>query len=224
MSGMICVLTGDIVRSTELGDRKLDELMKALAKESDRIRKWTQPASPRLERFRGDGWQLVLTDPTYALRAGLLLRATVKKVDQDADTRIAFGIGFGTLGSALAESSGDAFEKSGVQLEKIKGQDRWAVDGDFESGHLLPLVRALFTVCEGLTSGWTSKQADIFGRMGVPEKPKYGEVAKKLGVSPQTVQEHFARAGGRSLLRAIHGFEVAVGGISPNDLLSHKSG
>lgn len=211
MPGMICVLTGDIVRSSDLGNGKLDELMQELDRGAETIRRWIEPASPRLERFRGDGWQLALTNPAQALRAGLLLRAIVKTFDQDADTRIGFGIGFGTLGAALAESRGSAFEMSGMQLEKIRGPDRWAIDGEFEQGRALPLVRALFSACEGLSSGWTSKQADIFARMAGPEKPKYAEVAETLGVSAQTVQEHFAKAGGRSLLRAIKGFEQALG-------------
>lgn len=211
MTKMICVLTGDIVRSTRLETGRLDELMTDLAEGAEQIRRWTDPASPPLERFRGDGWQLALTDPAHALRAGLVLRATVRKFDQEADTRIAFGFGTGRFGSTLADSAGPAFERSGARLEEIKSRDRWAIDGEFDSERVLPLVRGLFAACEGLSSEWTSKQAEIFGRMAAPEKPKYAGVANALDVSPQTVQEHFAKAGGRSLLRAIHGMERAFG-------------
>lgn len=215
MNGIICVLTGDIVRSTRMESGKLDELMGSLSEGADKIRHWTQPTSPPLERFRGDGWQLALIEPMHALRAGLLLRSMVKKFDQDADTRIAFGIGFGALGAALAKSQGSAFELSGMRLEEIKGPDRWAIDGDFNPERLVSLIKGLFAACEGLSSGWTSKQAEVFGLVAAPEEPKYAEVAELIGVRPQTVQDHFAKAGGRALLRAIHGFEEALGKKQP---------
>jgi hypothetical protein len=211
MTGMICVLTGDIVGSTQLGRGKLDQLMTGLAEGANEIRHWTKPAALPLERFRGDGWQFALIDAAYALRAGLVLRAIVKKLNQEADTKIAFGIGKGEFGSTLADSGGYAFEVSGMRLEEFKSQDRWIVDGEFDSEQVLPLVRGLFAACEGLSSGWTSKQAEVFVRLATPEKPKYAQVAEALQVSAQTVQEHFARSGGRSLLQAIHRFEDAFG-------------
>jgi len=216
MTGLICVLTGDLVRSTRMPAGKLQDLMVALSEEADRIRHWSSSASPPMERYRGDGWQLALTDPAHALRAGMLLRASIKRVDQQADTRLAFGLGRGTIATSLAESRGSAFERSGQQLERIKGADRWAVAGDPEELPTLPLLQALFAACEALCSGWTSKQADVFSRVADSErqtrkKPTYEELATTLGVTQQTVQEHFAKAHGRALLRSIRGFEQALG-------------
>lgn len=216
MTGMICVLTGDLVHSTRMPADHLQALMAALAEEADHVRRWTSPASPRMERYRGDGWQLALTEPAHALRAGLLLRASLKRVDQDVDTRIAFGLGEGVVETKLAESRGRAFERSGRQLERIKGADRWAVVGDPGDLPFLPLLHALFAACEALCSDWTSKQADVFARIAHRErdkhkKPTYDELAKELGVTRQTVQEHFAKSNGRALLRSIQGFEQALG-------------
>ena len=171
MTGIICVLTGDIVGSTRMASGKLDQLMTGLAEGANEIRHWTKPAALPLERFRGDGWQFALTDAGHALRAGLMLRAIVKKFDQEADTRIAFGIGNGKFGSTLANSGGSAFEISGMQLEKIKSQDRWVIDGEFDSEQVLPLVRGLFAACEALSNGWTRKQAEVFVKLATPDKP-----------------------------------------------------
>lgn len=113
VSGLICVLTGDLVHSTRMPSGHLGNLMAALADEADRIRHWTSPASLRMERYRGDGWQLALMNPTHALRASLLLRTSIKRLDQEADTRIAFGFGEGVIETSLAESRGSAFERSG---------------------------------------------------------------------------------------------------------------
>jgi hypothetical protein len=213
---MICVLTGDLVQSTRMPAGHLENLMAALAKEADNIRRWTSPASPRMERYRGDGWQLALLEPADALRASLLLRASIKRVDQEADTRIAFGFGEGVVEASLAESRGSAFERSGKQLERIKGADRWAVAGASGDLPFFPLIQALFAACEALCRDWTSKQAEVFARVADSErenhkKPTYSELATALGVTRQTAQEHFAKSNGRALLRSIQGFEQALG-------------
>lgn len=203
----ICVLTGDIVRSSRLSRRELEALMRALAEGADMVRHWTSPASPPLERFRGDGWQLALNEPHWALRAGLILRATVRMVSRSADTRIGFGIGSGEFASDLAASSGSAFELSGEQLEQLSGPGRWSFAADGMPSARLDLTAALFTACEGWSSGWTSKQAEAVALLIRPEEPAIVDVAERLGVRAQTVQDHFAKAGGKALLQVLHQYE-----------------
>jgi hypothetical protein len=67
---------------------------------------------------------------------------------------------------------------------------------------------------------WLDKQAGRrFFRVADSErtthkKPTYDGLATTLGVTRQAVQEHFAKANGRALLRSIQGFEQALGRIS----------
>lgn len=206
----ICVLTGDIVRSSRLDRGELEALMDALAEGAERVRHWTSPASPPIERFRGDGWQLALREPHWALRAGLIMRATVRMASREADTRIGFGIGSGEFASSLAASGGSAFELSGERLERLTGPERWSFGADEKPSPQLDLAAALFTACEGWSRGWTSKQAQAVDLLVRPEEPAIVDVAERLGVRAQTVQDHFSKAGGKALLHVLHLYENAT--------------
>lgn len=211
MTGIFSVLTGDIVRSGDLGRARLTAVMRALESAGAEIARWSDPAGPAPERFRGDGWQLALVEPHLALRACLVLRAAIRKLDRDADTRIGIGFGSAEFGKRLASSRGTAFEFSGDQLERLSGPDRWSADGDLKPAPLRELTRGLFAACEGLSAGWTVRQAEVCYRLVAPDEPKMVDVAAALDVRPQTVQDHFARAGGRALMHAVHAFERAFG-------------
>jgi hypothetical protein len=207
MTERLCVLTGDIVQSTRLEKHEFESLMRALVEAADSVRRWTSPPSPQLERFRGDGWQLALTDPRLALRATLVLRAALRMTDPGVDTRIGIGVGSAELASSLATSSGAAFEYSGMQLEKIKRPDRWSFQSEYAGAPLLDLARALFTACEGWSRRWTAKQAETVFHLLQPDEPEMASVARKLDVRPQTVQKHFAKAGGRALMQVVYLYE-----------------
>lgn len=203
----ICVLTGDIVRSSRLDEARLNQLMDSLESCSKKVIGWTRTPSPPMERYRGDGWQLALTDPMLALRAGLLLRASLRCLDRVADSRISFGIGPGKVGRSLAASSGPAFERSGTLLEAMRGPDRWAFDNLELDPPVQRLMSGLFIACEAVSSHWTRRQAEVFSLMATPDEPTHAEVASRLGVRAQTVQDHFAKAGGRALSQILDIYE-----------------
>lgn len=46
-------------------------------------------------------------------------------------------------------------------------------------------------------------------RLAGPKAPLMTDVAEVLSVQPQTIQTHFARAGGHALLEAVAAFESA---------------
>lgn len=207
MTKRICVLTGDIVRSTRLEKHELESLMHSLLEAADSIRRWTSPPSPQLERFRGDGWQLALTEPRLALRAALVLRAALRMSDPGVDSRIGIGVGSAELATSLATSSGAAFEYSGTQLEKIRGPDRWAFQSEDATAPLFDLTKALFTACEGWSRRWTAKQAETVFHLLQPDEPEMAAVARQLEVRPQTIQKHFAKAGGKALIQVVHHYE-----------------
>jgi len=210
MTREICVLTGDIVRSSSLSNALLEALIKSLQRISDDIRSWSAVPSPPLERFRGDGWQLALTEPSRALRAGLLVRAAIKSCHAQADSRIGFGVGAGAIKQSLATSSGPAFELSGELLDELNGPDRWAYGHRTDNSTPPSLASALFVACEAVSSTWTSRQAEVFSQMIQPERTTLHAVADRLDISPQAVQTHFSKAGGRALSHAVKAFERAM--------------
>lgn len=209
MSGACyAVLTGDIVASSRLPGEALAAIMTALAQLPARVTGWPGEAGVRYERFRGDGWQLLLAQPGHALRASLFARAALRAACGDGETRISVGLGAAELGASLAQSAGPAFERSGRGLESLGVHQLWqfaAPDGDRAEARL---GAALFAVCDERSRHWTARQAEIFLQLAVPDAPPMAAVAQALGVQAQTVQRHFDRAGGHALCSAVREFEV----------------
>lgn len=205
----VCVLTGDIVKSSALSDSALEAVMGALSDVAGRIGAWPGEHDVRHERFRGDGWQTLIARPGHALRACLFARAAVRAACDLGETRISVGIGPAELASSLAGSSGAAFELSGRGLEALGVHELWRIEAASVSARQLALTRAVLAVCDEHSRHWTARQADIFMRLAAPEAPAMNELADALNVQPQTVQTHFARAGGHALLTAVEAFEAA---------------
>lgn len=122
---MIALLTGDIINSRELEDQKLwiDPFKKLLEKWGHTPKKW--------EIFRGDSFQLEISDPTESLLAALQIKALIKslpypnesKRSSPVDVRMAIGIGIKSYDAErISESNGDAFIRSGEKFEQLKGE------------------------------------------------------------------------------------------------------
>ncbi|TRO91302.1 hypothetical protein FKB34_13660 [Glycocaulis profundi] len=206
MADRCAVLTGDIVKSTEMSSSQVQAIMASLAEQAEIIRRWDGVKVPELERSRGDGWQFVLPAPRWALRASLTMRAAVKQVDRAADTRISVGIGQAYLASTLSSSEGPAFERSGRELERLKARRRMGFYADIPEPELR-LCSALFGVCDALSASWTSRQAEIFTLLAAPDPPTVPHVSETLEVTPQAIQAHFAKSGGAPLIHAAEAFE-----------------
>lgn len=88
-SSLFAVLTGDIIRSQALSGRELESVRRTLLDAVDDVRKWRSGVvKGKAEFFRGDAWQVLLSDPQLALRVALFLRATLLGTGI-ADTRVA---------------------------------------------------------------------------------------------------------------------------------------
>jgi len=215
----VCVLTGDIVKSTSLAPAEFEAVMGALETVAGTVAAWhAAPAAVCYARFRGDGWQLLLAEPQWALRASLFARAAIRRACDDGETRLAAGIGIADRGATLASSTGMAFELAGHGLESLKTHQLWMIDGGFSSAAERSLAQGLFCVCDAFSRDWTARQADIFMRLAAPDAPTMAHVADALSVQPQTVQTHFARAGGHALLDAVDAFERAHASAEQGDV------
>lgn len=207
MNKSVCVITGDLVKSSALAHSEFEAVMQALEHAGHEIGRWATSAPLPPERFQGDGWQILLISPHLALRAALYLRSAVRHACGSADTRIVAAIGPATLGDRLASSSGQAFEQSGRRLEQLRGRRLWAFDGALSDTSAITMGDGLFAVCDALSQGWTARQAEIVGRLIVPQAPTMNDLAGQMDIQPQTVQAHFAAAGGHGLLDGIEAFE-----------------
>lgn len=187
------VITGDIVNSSAMTTEQLDTIFAALTETAAEIGHWQNAPVPFM-RYRGDGWQLAM-QPTFAFRALIALRATVRAQGKGCDSRAALGIGAGALGSkGLPDAEGPAFVTSGRALEEMKRSRQMTAPNATRA------FRAALPVADEIIEGWTAKQALVVRRLIAPDAPTQTEVARQLGTRRQLVQKQSDAAGLDALL------------------------
>ena len=76
---LYAVITGDIVDSSKLPPKKRQQLHKVMKEGSNALRKAFKKDVPmNVDIFRGDSWQMLVSDPSKSLRLGLFYRAYIK--------------------------------------------------------------------------------------------------------------------------------------------------
>ena len=211
MSLFCAVLTGDLINSTKTDRAIVERAFDALFKAGEAVREFDPQGGTAVERYRGDGWQALVRDPRYALRAALIFSAAAASVDRSIATRIA--VGFGPVDplspSGLGASDGPAFRMSGRLLEEMPKSLRITagVDPDNADG-LTGWAEAALRLAGAVCETWTAKQAGVMQHLLVKTPPSQSELADQLGVSQQTVQRHFDSAQGAVLLSAIEQVEA----------------
>jgi hypothetical protein len=161
------------------------------------------------EFFRGDGWQMLLTDPSMALRVGIFLRASLL-ARGTADSRIAIGLGEGGVESKqLALSGGEAFVLSGEALDKMTLYSNIAIRIPKATGPLSDWLAVAGDLCDSLISQWTMRQAGIVCVAIDPKEPGTEEVAQLLRrrVSKQAEAKALRGANWHAIREAVRQFE-----------------
>lgn len=189
------VLTGDIVASSKLEVTLRHELIAWLKTVSSTFAE-THPGSVigSIDVFRGDSWQLCLSQPHLAITAAVFLRAGLKAhVSREAvDTRI--GIGLGTVDHLatdhLSESSGQAFERSGKALDRLK-KTRLSLCSESDAPHLTLLENVALPLIDLEVTQWSPiESVAIFGNLQgwTQQQTAASELARKSDGKPPTQQ------------------------------------
>ncbi len=153
-------LTGDIIKSSKLTPGQLKEVQQTLARSMRTLEKAFERKLfvGGIDFYRGDGWQLLLSEPGFSLRTALFLRAALISTGQ-ADTRISVGIGEieHINEKKISQSGGKAFEFSGTGLDRLTKRSYMTV-----SGILTPqkLEISVFELCDAIVQNWTKRQAE----------------------------------------------------------------
>lgn len=201
----IAVLTGDIVNSTALGEVELERAINTLERQSNTMAKW-HDAPLHFTRHRGDGWQVALNRPERALRTALALRAAIRSLGKDYDTRVACAIRKTSqpLNANLNLETQEAFVASGRILEMItKGDDSARLVA--EQGGAL---NAAFILADHISKDWTVPQAQAMVAYLTPEsRPSLTAIAKIRNKSRQAVTKAIESAGGYALENALLSLE-----------------
>lgn len=212
---LCAVMTGDIVGSSKLNPNELSRQMAALRSSFDAL-EHTLPNAllAPFEIYRGDSFQGVLSKPADALRAVILIRATLrcasapKQHTPTPDARIAVGIGSAEFlpGSKAAEGRGQAFLSSGPALDRMKRDQRSVIRTPW------PEVDAeLDTECallDALVNRWSIPQAQaILAQIrGLTQE----KTAEELGISQPAVRQRLRSAGGHAIEHLCRRYERLI--------------
>ena len=187
------IITGDIVDSSQISAEYRGELLKCLNTMGDELQCVT-PFS--MELFRGDSFQLLIDEPSAAIKIAILLRAglirhTASKENGMWDARISLGIGnVEFLSERIVTSDGEAFHYSGRQLEEM-GKQRLAVKTPWQDVNDELALSTAFI--DDIINGWSSKQAGMIYLALRQDTPKK-DIAKLIGTSVQNVRNVLSSA------------------------------
>jgi hypothetical protein len=205
-SSVIAVITGDLVGSTGHPADKVDAAMQAIHTAALNISDWqTPPKDTRFTRFRGDGWQMVLTSPHFALRAAVVIQGRL--IAMGLESRMFIGVGkpdsFGT--SNLADASGKAFEESGRGLDDMGEMWRLKISGvgvEVQDDIIADLLGERM-------QKWTAAQAEAASlQLASPIKIRtLFDIGRALNISPQAVNYRVRGAGCHQIASVLRRWE-----------------
>lgn len=210
----VAVLTGDMVKSSNLSASELDHAMEALREGAEALRGWSGvDGAPggHFSRFRGDGWQCA-APPVLALRACLCLRARLRRLGRKFETRISVGIGPRSRDGSDAVTGaldGAAFTLSGHGLDDMT-RSRLLVIAWHEPPAGAALIDAVFALTDEISREWTPRQAEFLLESLSPGEEAQEVLAERSGISQQAVAKHLRAGGDRALRLALDAVEGAA--------------
>lgn len=181
------IITGDVVNSTKLKAEERSVMLNSL----QQIPELLYPLQNiSIEIFRGDSFQLRVSDPTIALRCALAIRAWLRshrlEYSKILDARIAVGVGTLDYESEdLSTSDGEAFRLSGRLLDgmiksRLEVQTPW-LDVNEE-------LKLLTAFADDIVSSWSCNQSKIILQSLITSK-SHVELSQQLEISRQMVDK-----------------------------------
>lgn len=160
------VITGDIVASSKLSEadrRRLYDIMKRGSVELQNA--YPDAVHYPVDIFRGDSWQLFVSNVMQSLRIALFYRLYIKiQTENASDTRESIGIGriLFIPETRVSEGTGPAYQISGKGLDGLK-QARMCLQFE-ENAELNSYADLLIMVIDSLITDLTYKQSlSVFG-------------------------------------------------------------
>ena len=217
---LFAVLTGDIVGSSKLSAIERQQIPSVLHRASEHISRYFERSMQyEVDIFRGDSWQLVLSDPPKSLRVGLFFRAIIRATleSRKVDTRLSIGIGTTEFipKDNVSTGNGEAFRLSGEALERLDKSTRMKIEfpSRYESGitHAFDVIVQLIDL---LAQRWTSKQAEaISGALVSMTQRTIAAEWVSEPVSQQAISQHLELAGWNQIERGLDFFELQLAAL-----------
>jgi hypothetical protein len=198
------VITGDIIRSSKFSVEQREEIRQTLdqsIKNLSQTGRFQKTLPFPVQVFRGDSWQVLISDPTLAVRMALYIRASLKADLPKYKVNTRMSIGVGHIHRLDSFGDGEAYILSGKGLDGITQKSKSQVVFLMEEGlpdqpMIEPAVMAILPAIDFMSSSWTAKQALAVkgGLLGWSAD----EIAAKWPegmVLSRSLDKHFARSG-----------------------------
>jgi hypothetical protein len=209
------VITGDIVGSGHLSAVAFERVQEGLRRGGAELRTRFPDALPLpVELFRGDSWQMLVTDPARAFRMALFLRAYLR-AEAGADTRFAIGVGpvEQMPTERVATGRGEAFRLSGQLLDaKVATHMRVAIAGDdSDTQRDTRAIATVMQVLDVVAKNWTRAQARaVCGALNDQTQETIAAAWPDDPITQQAVAQHLARAGWDGIREAVVLYEEII--------------
>lgn len=209
---MIAVITADLVDSSKYSEAILDEILKNLNSEFEKLQQ-EYGEEVDFKIYRGDSFQGVVSKSQHSLKIALQLKSLINKVKLKnqkpanplADVKIAIGIGsFDYKGDSIAESNGQAFQFSGRTLDDMKNESR-KIRLKTPSDNLNSEFEASLFLLDAIMEKWSQASAEVvyFLLKGMKET----EIASILNISQSAVNQRKKACGWEAISVLLKRFE-----------------
>ena len=190
---MIAVLTGDLVKSTQMSDHTYADVitcLKSLLK--DAFEKYDAVG----EIYRGDEFQIQFPNPIHAIECTLLIKLALhlSKVS-DKPIQCTLSLAYGThnvLDDKPNTSSGPVFISSGRSLEKTQRGD---ISVNFTNTPLDNELTLLTQFLNHLLNRLTKTQAELLYQYIESDYAGHKEIAGITGTTRQNISNRLANIG-----------------------------
>lgn len=182
---MTSVITGDIIGSRQQESQHwVEDLKKILAPFGKTPNQW--------EIYRGDEFQIEVSNPEDALLTAILVKAHLRAIKSDA--RMSIGFGDKTHNAErISESNGSAFINSGELFETLKKQkvNLALRTGDLDFDEKLNLMLQLALT---FMDSWLVQSAEFVAAAIENPTLSQEELGQKLGINQAAVSRRQKRA------------------------------
>jgi hypothetical protein len=175
------VITGDLIKSRKIAAQDFDairyRLEQVLTYLSDKY-------DAKYDVYRGDSFQIIFPSINYSITSALLIRLALRSVKtsgQKFDARLSIGLGtVDTQRTKLRSSTGEAFNLSGIGLDKLKGQNIGVFTHSKEFQNRIGL---LIKFVDAKIDNLTQVQVQALYEYLIDENNNHDEIAKRLNKS-----------------------------------------
>jgi len=182
---MTSVITGDIIGSRQQeSEHWVEDLKKILHPLGKTPSQW--------EVYRGDEFQIEITNPEDALWTAVLIKARLRALKSDA--RMSIGFGNKTHNAEkISESNGSAFINSGELFETLKKQ-KVTLAMRTEDADLNERMNLMIQLALTFMDSWLAQSAEFVALAIEYPNLSQEELGQKLGINQAAVSRRLKRS------------------------------